>query len=173
MMSLAALSKLTALAVSLVACVTDVRSRRIPNVLTFGAAGAAILFQLFTAGPQAALLSVAGWLVGVLLFAPVFALGGLGAGDLKLLGAIGAWLGPLKALYVVLLTGVAGGVMALVVMVARGYSRTAGRNIFLMVTSWRLGIKAVPGVTLADAPGPRLAYALPIAAGTVLTLWLY
>jgi len=111
---------------------------------------------------------VAGWLVGVLLFAPVFALGGLGAGDLKLLGAIGAWLGPLKALYVVLLTGVAGGVMALVVMVVRGYSRTAGRNIFLMVTSWRLGIKAVPGVTLADAPGPRLAYALPIAAGTAL-----
>ena len=86
---------------------------------------------------------------------------------------IGAWLGPLKALYVVLLTGIAGGVMALVVMVARGYSRTAGRNIFLMVTSWRLGVAAVPGVTLADAPGPRLAYALPIAAGTVLTLWLY
>ena len=90
MMSLAMLSKVTALAVSLMACVTDVRSLRIPNVLTFGAAGAAILFQLFTAGPQAALLSVAGWLVGVLLFAPVFALGGLGAGDLKLLGAIGA-----------------------------------------------------------------------------------
>ena len=172
-MSLDEVSRVAALVVGLMACVTDVRGRRIPNLLTFGAAGAAILFHLVTAGPQAALLGVAGWLVGVLIFAPVFALGGLGAGDLKLLGAIGAWLGPLKALYVVLLTGIAGGVMALVVMVARGYSRTAGRNIFLMVTSWRLGVAAVPGVTLADAPGPRLAYALPIAAGTVLTLWLY
>jgi prepilin peptidase CpaA len=161
-----------ALTTSFAACAMDLRSRRIPNILTFGAALCAVGFYLVTEGPRTAAFSAAGWLVGVLLFAPVFAVGGLGAGDLKLLGALGAWLGPGRALYLALFTAMAGGVMALVVMIARGYSRAAGRNLFLMATSWRMGIAAVPGLTLEDAAGPRLAYALPIAAGTVLTLWL-
>ena len=161
-----------ALVLGLVGCVTDVRSRRIPNLLTFGGALCAVGFHLVAEGPWAAAFSVAGWLVGVALFGPVFVVGGLGAGDVKLLGALGAWLGPGRTLYLALFSAMAGGVMALVVMVARGYSRTAGRNLLLMTTSWRLGIAAVPGLTLEDAAGPRLAYAVPIAAGTVLTLWL-
>ena len=161
-----------ALVLSVAGCATDLRSRRIPNLLTFGGALCAVGFHLVSEGPWGAALSAAGWLVGVALFAPLFAVGGLGAGDVKLLGALGAWLGPGRTLYLALFTAIAGGVMALVVMVARGYSRSAGRNLLLMLTSWRLGIAAVPGLTLEDAAGPRLAYALPIAAGTVLTLWL-
>jgi prepilin peptidase CpaA len=161
-----------ALALSLGGCVTDLRTRRIPNVLTFGGALCAVAFHLVTGGPWSGATSAAGWFVGALLFVPVFVVGGLGAGDVKLVGALGAWLGPSKALYLALFTAMAGGVMALVVMIARGYSRTAGRNLLFMATSWRLGIAAVPGLTLGDAAGPRLAYALPIAAGTVLTLWL-
>jgi prepilin peptidase CpaA len=161
-----------ALALCLTGCVTDLRSRRIPNWLTFGGALCGLLFHLGVGGPSGAIASGEGWLVGALLFAPVFLVGGLGAGDIKLLGALGAWLGPGKALYMALFTGIAGGVMAIVVMLVRGYTRTMGRNLFLMATSWRLGIAAVPGLTLDDAKGPRLAYALPIAAGTVLTLWL-
>lgn len=161
-----------AVALSLAGCFTDLRSRKIPNLLTFGGAICAVGFHLVVGGPWSAATSVGGWLLGVLLFAPVFAVGGLGAGDVKLLGALGAWIGPGRVLYLALFTAMAGGVMALVVMLARGYSRTVGRNLMLMATSWRLGIAAVPGLTLEDAPGPRLAYALPIAAGTVLTLWL-
>jgi prepilin peptidase CpaA len=165
-------AEFVAIAVCLGACVTDVRSRRIPNALTFAAAGAAILFHWWVAGPHAAAASVGGWFVGVLLFSPFFIAGGLGAGDLKLVGAVGAWLGPMPAVFVVLYTALAGGVLAIVVAVARGYAKTAFGNLRFILTSWRLGMAAIPGMTLEDAPGPRLAYALPIAVGTGVTIWL-
>src|SRR5688572_2362189 len=93
-----------ALAVGFVACVTDVRSRRIPNVLTFGAAAAALLFHLFVAGTGGLQTAVGGWLVGTVLFLPFFALGGMGAGDVKLLAALGAWLGPRETVWLALYT---------------------------------------------------------------------
>jgi prepilin peptidase CpaA len=172
MLRLESLPELAALAVSLAGCFTDLRTRRIPNTLTFSAAVAAIVFHLLVNGPQAAAMSVAGWFVGVLLFAPFFVVGGLGAGDLKLLGAVGAWLGPWPALWVALYTAIAGGVLAIVVALSRGYARTAFSNIWFIVTSWRLGVTTVPGMTLEESSGPKLAYALPIALGTGVTIWL-
>jgi prepilin peptidase CpaA len=160
------------LIVSLVASAIDVRTRRIPNWLTFGAAAAAIAWHLFAEGPRQAGFSVVGWVVAVACFVPVFAVGGLGAGDVKLVGAIGAWLGPAAAFHVVLYSAIAGGVMALIVASARGYLRSAFSNVRVIVTSWFFGIRTIPGLTLEDSTGPRLAYAIPIAAGTMVTLWL-
>ena len=90
------------LVVGLVACVTDLRSRRIPNVLTFGASGAALVFWTWTAGLSGLGLEPGGWMVGCALFLPWFVLGGMGAGDVKLLAALGAWLGPRDALWLAL-----------------------------------------------------------------------
>ena len=72
----------------------DLATRRIPNVLTFGAALAGFFVHGYIAGWSGAESSLAGWAVGVLFFFPMFALGGMGAGDVKLLAAVGAWLGP-------------------------------------------------------------------------------
>jgi prepilin peptidase CpaA len=167
------LSKAVALVVTLIACVTDIRTRRIPNILTFGAAAAAFLFHFTTEGLSAGGLSVAAWLVGILIFLPFFLVGGLGAGDVKLVGAVGAWLGtPSAALWVAIYTGLAGGVMAIIVMLLRGFAKTAFNNMRFMLTSWRLGVATVPGLTLDDSAGPKLAYAIPIAVGTGLTVWL-
>jgi prepilin peptidase CpaA len=82
------------LLVGATACVTDLRSRRIPNVLTFGASAAAVLFLGVSAGWAGVLWSLEGWAVGCLFFLPWFLLGGMGAGDVKLLAALGAWVGP-------------------------------------------------------------------------------
>src|SRR6185503_3388038 len=99
--------------VGLTACVTDLRSRRIPNVLTFGAAGAGLIYAGVTGGWSGVGAASLGWFIGAMAFIVPFALGGLGGGDVKLLAAIGAWLGPAGAFWVALYTGVAGGVMAL------------------------------------------------------------
>lgn len=172
-MSLELVARTIALGVALIACVTDIRSRRIPNVLTFGAAAAAIVFHLVAHGLTAAGMSALSWLVGILVFLPFFLVGGLGAGDIKLVGAIGAWFGsPASTIWVALYTGIAGGLMALIVMFARGYAKTAFTNLRLMLTSWRLGVATVPGLTLDETAGPKLAYAIPIAVGTGLTIWL-
>lgn len=150
----------------------DVRTRRIPNALTLGAALAALAFAGIHAGWSGVETAAAGWVVGTAIFFPFFALGGMGAGDVKLLAAVGAWLGPINAILVAMFGSIAGGVLALVVALARGYLRTALSNLWLMLTHWRIsGPSRVPGMTLKDSKSPRLAYAIPIAVGLVCTLW--
>ena len=80
------IASVAALVLASIACWTDLQTRRIPNVLTFGAAGAGIAFHAFFSG-SGPLTAAAGWFTGVLLFSPLFLLRGMGAGDLKLLGA--------------------------------------------------------------------------------------
>jgi prepilin peptidase CpaA len=162
-----------AVGVGLAACVTDLRSRRIPNVLTFGAAAAALVYGTLTAGWSGAGSAALGWLIGALAFIVPFALGGLGGGDVKLLAAIGAWLGPLGAFWLALYTGIAGGVMALFVALVSGYLRRALENVSLLLMHWRVfGLRPLSEVSLEGSDGPRLAYALPIFVGLVTTLWL-
>lgn len=164
---------LAVLAVAFLACVCDIRTRRIPNRLTYGAAALGLLVNLALGGLSALAWSAAGWGTAVILFLPFFALRGMGAGDVKLLGAIGAWLGPLHALYLAFFTAIAGGILAVFVVLIRGYVRQAARNLWLLLTHWRIaGIRPLPEVTLESGTGPRLAYAIPIALGTVTTLWL-
>jgi prepilin peptidase CpaA len=116
---------------------------------------------------------VTGWAVGVVVFCVPFALRGLGGGDVKLLAALGAWLGPRDAVWLALYTGVAGGVMAIVVSFARGYLRTALDNVWMLLCHWRVaGLQALPGLTLDTSAAPKLAYAVPILAGTVVSIWL-
>jgi prepilin peptidase CpaA len=164
---------LIVIAISVAACVVDVRTRRIPNVLTFGAALGGVLIQILAGGFHGALTAAGGWLVGTLLFLPFFLLRGMGGGDVKLLAGIGAWLGPADTLWLAAYSALAGGALGVIVALARGYLRTALRNVFLILTYWRsVGLRPVPNFTLDSAKTPRLAYAIPIFAGTVMTLWL-
>ena len=165
--------RLVVLGVVAVAAVLDVRSRRIPNFLTFGSALAALVYHLWAAGFHGLLFSLSGWCVGVGLLLPLFLLGGMGAGDVKLLGAVGSWLGPLGVLWAGLYAVLAGGILALVVATINGYTSTALRNIWALLGFWRAtGIQPLPGLTMTDAPGPRLAYGLAIALGTLMSVWL-
>jgi len=171
-MSVNMIVSVASLLIGVAACATDIRTRRIPNVLTMGAAVAGVTFHALTSGTDGALAAGGGWLVGVLLFLPFFALGGMGGGDLKLLAALGAWLGPRETLWLAVYAGLAGGVLGVAVAVSRGYLRTAISNVVMMFGYWsHVGLKPVPGLTLESAGTPRLAYAIPILVGTVATLW--
>jgi prepilin peptidase CpaA len=150
-----------AIAIAAIACVTDLRTRRIPNVLTFGAAAAGLVMT-----------SAGGWVIGFALFFPMFILGGLGAGDVKLLAAFGAWLGPWTVFFVAMYSAIAGGVFGIAVALGTGYLRTALHNIGFLLRFWKtVGIKPVEGLTLESGKGPRLAYAVPMLTGLLVTLW--
>jgi prepilin peptidase CpaA len=104
----------------------------------------------------------------------MYALRGLGAGDVKLLGAIGAWLGPMGAVWTGLYGAIAGGILALVVAIGRGYAGTALRNVRTMLLTWlAAGVRPVQGLTLSDSTSIRLPYAIPVAAGALMTLWMH
>jgi prepilin peptidase CpaA len=161
------------LGVVLTAAVIDVRTHRIPNILTFGSAAVALVYHAWTGGPHGLGASAGGWAIGVDLFLPLFLLRGMGGGDVKLLGAVGAWLGPTGVLYAGLYSVLAGGVLALVVGGMHGYLGKAFANIWGLLGLWRTaGIQPLPGLTIEDSVGPRLAYGVAIAAGTVATVWL-
>src|SRR5262245_17097417 len=155
--------QIAAILIAAVACIFDLRTRRIPNWLTFGTAALGFLFHLVTGGFGALGLSALGWLAGALIFVVPFALGGMGGGDLKLLAALGAWIGPQDAVWLALYTGIAGGVMGIIVALGHGYLRKALQNVWLLLSHWRVaGLTAVPEITLDGSKGPKLAFALPI-----------
>jgi prepilin peptidase CpaA len=118
-------------------------------------------------------MAAAGWGVGLLLFLPLFVRRGTGGGDVKLLAASGAWLGPGPVVWIALWAAVAGGALALAVSAWHGYTRQAFVNTWGLLGYWRaMGIRPHPGLTLESSTAPRLPYALPLAAGLGITLWL-
>ena len=160
------------LAIAAIACVTDVRTRKIPNVLTFGTTLAALLVHLVTGGAHGAATALGGWLLGTALFLPFFLLRGMGAGDVKLLAALGAWLGPRDVVWLGIYSSILGGALAVGVSLARGYLPAAMRNVGGLLSYWSaVGFRPAPDLTL-DSRAPRLAYGIPILAGTAVTLWL-
>jgi prepilin peptidase CpaA len=166
-------NELVAIAVGAAAVYFDLRVRRIPNVLTFGATLAALVLGGVTGGVTGLTRAAGGWLVGVALFFPFFALRGLGAGDVKLLGALGAWIGPMLTVWSAIFASIAGGVIALVIALRHRYLAEAFSNIRLLLTHWMVGgVKPLDSVSLTGTRGPRLAYSVPIVTGMVLALWL-
>lgn len=158
---------------ALVACVMDLRERRVPNALTLGSAATALVYHLYMSGLTGLGTAAGGWFLGLLLFLPIFALRGIGGGDVKLLAAFGAWLGPSLIVWVALWAAVAGGVFALAISAWHGYTRQAFQNVWGMLSYWRvMGIRPHPGVALDRSGAPRVPYALPMAAGLGMTLWL-
>lgn len=163
-----------ACAVAGAACWFDVRTRRIPNWLTFPAAALGLAAATVAHGGPGTVASVAGFLIGLALFFPLFALKGLGAGDVKLMGALGAWLGSSVVLGVAFYTTLAGGVLALGLIVKHRHGRQTLRNLWLLLTHWRVfGPRPLDSLTLETSAGPKLPYALPIAVGVALAFWLW
>ncbi len=161
-----------AFALAGVACWFDVRTRRIPNRLTLPATALGMAAATAAHGGSGALSSAAGLLVGMVLFFPMFALKGLGAGDVKLMGALGAWLGAAMVLGVAFYTTLAGGVLALALIVKHRDGGQAVRNLWLLLTHWRVsGLRPLDALTLETSKGPKLPYALPIAVGLALAFW--
>lgn len=157
----------------------DLRTRRIPNALVFGGAAAGIALNalypdgagLFIA-PQGGIgvaWALAGLATGLGLLVPMYAMRALGAGDVKLMAMVGAFVGPQATVVSVLLTLLAGGVLALVVAAWTGRLRAMLRNTYHMsvyALMRHLGGEAVKLEAPAEASG-RLPYAVAIAAGTL------
>lgn len=154
---------LMTLAVAMIAVVTDLRRRRIPNLLTFPAMAVGLLANGLLGGPSGLGWSALGLLLGVALFLIPVAMGGMGAGDLKLLAALGALGGPGFVFWCAIYTSIVGGVFAVVaLLVKRQLVPVVGGAVLALYT------QQMPQAT----SNIRLPYAIPIALGAVTALVL-
>ena len=79
----------------------------------------------------------------------------------------------LAAVWVALYSGVAGGLVGLLVAAFSGYLAQAFANVWSLLMYWRIvGLRPAPELTLSTHQGPRLAYAVPVFAGLMVTIWL-
>ncbi len=151
-----------------VATVVDLRTRRIPNVLTGTMAGAGLGLAAFGVGSLSVGAALLGCFIGLLLMLPGHALGATGAGDVKLMAAVGSLLGPLVVVNAVLFTAVAGGVLAVTVAIQRRRLGAALAGTGRMIAA----PTEVRREVAAGTPASRFAYGPAIAAGSILAALL-
>jgi prepilin peptidase CpaA len=160
---------LAAAVVALSAVVTDLRWRRVPNWLTGGGLLLGLVGNLALgalsdgeSGALAAGLSaMAGAGLGFALLFPLYAIRAMGAGDVKLLVALGAIVGPHVLVSVAVYSGVAGAVQSLIIL--------ANRGTLKLLLSQTLVLGSMPTPALSGRKAP---YAVAIAAGVWLTMVL-
>ena len=148
---------------------TDLRSRLIPNWLTFSTIGLALLAHAWFGGFPGLLFSLAGLGTGFGLFIALYVAGGMGAGDVKLMAAIGAVVGAYGALVSGMLAILVGGVYALGAMCYQwGFSNTVRRLIHAVKGLFLTGAASVSQELALPF---QLRYGIAIAVGTLLFLW--
>ena len=150
-----------------VAVFTDLRSRTIPNRLTCLAMVFMFGYYGMTYGFDGMCFSTKGLLLGTALLLPVYFAGGMGAGDAKLMGAVGAALGAQGVINAFLFTAIAGGLYAIGIVLCRyGKSKGVIARTSLMLRSFVYSRRFTCIPEAAQENAPKLYYAIPIAIGT-------
>src|SRR5215470_3969178 len=167
-MNLAQFIPAMAAAVAVVAAITDVRERRIPNRITYPAMIVGLGLQTVVYGWRGLLLGLEGGLLfgGVFFF--FYLVRAMGAGDLKLATALGCIIGPVNSWRVMFATALAGGAMAIFVMVFTGRVLQTLRSTLAVVGFHVVhGLRTHPVVNLDNPTAVRMPYGLAFAAGTL------
>jgi prepilin peptidase CpaA len=157
-----------AIGVTVAAAFVDFRKRRIPNWLTVPAfvAGVTLRSVLFGWPGAKTALEGAGLALGLLL--PLVLLRALGAGDWKLMGAVGAFLGPLMFLFVLFGSILVSGLMAVIEMMRTRRVRETLSNLLVLVKGFfSFGLRANPQISLDNPELLKLPFGVAVAIATI------
>ena len=149
---------------------TDLRNRKILNIITMPAILIAIIYHSVTSGFNGLLFSGQGFLVGLGIFIIPFIMGGIGAGDVKLLAAVGAWKGTVFVLYTGVYGAIIGGLISIVILLKqRRLVSTLKQMLFSIFY-----LKSAKGPLFIDETESTMSipYAIPIAVGALLAYLL-
>ena len=153
--------------------VVDVRTRRIPNVISGAAMLAGVMLNTLYFGGPGLFGSLAGLLAAIAVLLFPFALGGVGGGDVKMMGALGALLGPSRVLAGLGVGVIYGGVVMIVHLIRCGRLREKLAAIRTMLTAAALTGSLQPLLVRPDDAGAvALPYSVPLGLGTITVLAL-
>jgi prepilin peptidase CpaA len=158
-----------ALVLTLFAGWLDWRYRRIPNWLTVPALFLGIMANSVLAGWHGAKSSVEGAGLALGLLLPLVLLRTLGAGDWKLMGAVGAFLGPILFLFVLVGSLFASGLMAMVAMMRTHRVVSTLRNVVQLLRGFiSFGLREKPNITLDNPELLKLPFGVAVAVSTIV-----
>ncbi|SRR5579872_16336 len=151
-----------------IAAITDWRSRRIPNWLTLSGLAAGILINTALEGWRGTKMSLLGAILGLALLLPFVLIRSLGAGDWKLMGALGALLGPRHLMTVLIATILLAGVMAFGLIIWKGRLWQTVRNIGRMIAA--LFSFHLPGqeVSLDNPNALKIPFGVAVALAVIV-----
>jgi len=149
----------------------DMKTQRIPNYLTMGTAVAGLGFQLGFHGWGGLWSGFLGLALGFGLLIIPYLLGGMGAGDVKALAALGAWLGPQSTFSLFVYMGICGGLLILLILGWRGVLWSHVRQGWIYLN--RLCGRYPPDTETPGGQGPKqkIPYALALALGMAVLYW--
>jgi prepilin peptidase CpaA len=163
------------LIVALAAAVYDVRYRRIPNWISVGGIALGVLANSITRGIPGLLFALGGFALGFGLYFLFYLIHARGAGDVKLMGAIGALVGWKNWVAIFVITAIVGGIMAMILIVARSRVKKTFWNIGFILNEMRRGRAAYVSREELDVQSPksvRLAHGGVIAVAIIFYLAL-
>jgi prepilin peptidase CpaA len=147
---------------------SDLRSNKIPNIVTVPFAMAAVALHTFNNGLDGFLFSTVGMATGVGLLVIPYIMGGMGAGDVKFMGSVGSFLGAKATLGAFLFIALAGGIYSLaLVLICREVFKGFLSEKLTILSSMVMLRNYVPLQTESSSQKPRLKYGLAIAFGTI------
>jgi len=156
---------------AIVGAAFDVHLNRIPNWLTYGGLAVALTLRTILGGWRSLGQGLAGILIGGGILVVFFLVHGMGAGDVKLMAAVGAWMGLHQTLRVLVATALAGGALAVFYMVfykrVGSTFRNLGKLLRFHLTS---GVRPHPELSLQGSEAIRVPYGLAIALGALYVL---
>jgi prepilin peptidase CpaA len=157
----------------IVAAVIDGMQLKVPNWITFPMIVSGWIYSATLspcAGWEGLMYSLIGTVIGLALLMPAYAIGGMGAGDVKLLAGVGAWVWGTVTLYAFAVSAIVGGVIA-VIMVLLGRTWTKHQSQFWMIFNEILTVKDPEKLATIAAQRKSsmllLPYGIPIAIGTI------
>ena len=155
-----------------IAAVVDIRYRRIPNWLVLAGIIVGLAWNVYSSDHWSSGLfrSLKGLGLGFILYFPLYLIRARGAGDVKLLAAVGAITGPGNCFWIFLLTAVLGGVIALILLMFRGRVRHTFFNVGWMIQDLlhlRAPYKSNEELDVTSTKGMRLPHGAMIAVGVL------
>jgi len=160
------------LALTFLAALLDWRSRRIPNWLTVPGLFSGVLIHALIGGWHGTLFALEGAGLALLILFPLVMLRALGAGDWKLMGAVGAFVGPVMFLFVLLGSIFASGIMAVVQVLRMGRVTETLRNMLTLVRGFfSFGLRKNPEISLDNPRLLKLPFGVAVAAATFVCFY--